>query len=428
MSSSLSSQDEYGIQDLFDEVLLKIFLVADMNLSDIFTCTIVCKKWSEIMSENELWRYLCLRDFGEKHLGESDCKTLYLVSVFQFEEEQRLREEEERRLAEEERQRLDTRYNYYGNYAAFVGEKDEVHLCDKSYASYDESVYSAVDSNEYVFDYDEVEKEDIVRVLKEKGVVLLKGFVSDEDCDKLSVCTDMIANECYTDENLADHSAYPMDDQGSRVSWAFALPGVEKNNLPCINMKHSSGLFDSVTDTVKDIMNVKRGRTLFNIQKYSDSCPSIRPHHDGEVVRVSKRNGRLYETQALFPQYVSLLTLKNETMQGTRIHIDMEPGIHEVSWRKVQTTKTHQKIVFCAQKGDLLIFDNIRNEHSVEELKSTSKDQVIRHIIGWRAMEDDCYWMNTDRPYGETFYEPVSFEKAKYYQMKNIKSKFTLRE
>lgn len=57
-----------------------------------------------------------------------------------------------------------------------------------------------------------------------------------------------------------------------------------------------------------------------------------------------------------------------------------------------------------AQAGDLLIFDNVRTEHGVDELLPANPDlsgavdefepPLLREIIGWRALEWDCVALN----------------------------------
>jgi len=147
-------------------------------------------------------------------------------------------------------------------------------------------------------------------------------------------------------------------------------------------------------------------------------------------MKVKEVNRRLFEVKALFPDTVALLTLRNNTIGGgTKIHFNMEPGCHELSLRNNTQTKKHQKIVICAQKGDLLLFNNIDNEHSVDELfrDGTQKEgELIRHIIGWRSLEENCVLMNTERE--NRLYHEVSYERAIEHHKEFLKSGFDLNE
>eukprot|EP01129_Flabellula_baltica_P012740 TRINITY_DN5793_c0_g1_i1.p1 TRINITY_DN5793_c0_g1~~TRINITY_DN5793_c0_g1_i1.p1 ORF type:complete len:136 (-),score=30.16 TRINITY_DN5793_c0_g1_i1:567-974(-) len=116
--SDHSGEELLNIHDLFDEILIKIFLIADMKLSDIFTCTVVCKRWSEIMSESELWAYFTQRDFGSDGFDDSDWKASYLVALIEFEEE-----EERRRAKEYITERYAAGHNYFGNFSLLLDEQ-----------------------------------------------------------------------------------------------------------------------------------------------------------------------------------------------------------------------------------------------------------------------------------------------------------------
>jgi len=136
---------------------------------------------------------------------------------------------------------------------------------------------------------------------------------------------------------------------------------------------------------VLELLDINQGRTLFNIQKYWEHSLPVHPHRDGEVYEADPSlPNRHHVIRALHPRKVALLTLFNNAKGGgTRLFF--EPG------------QDSNSIVICAQCGDLLIFDNVKSEHGVDELvpeELTTEGEVIRQIIGWRSMEQHCKYLN----------------------------------
>lgn len=133
------------------------------------------------------------------------------------------------------------------------------------------------------------------------------------------------------------------------------------------------------------MLDLTEGRALFNMQKYWQKSLPVHAHRDGEVYEADlNMPNNKHVVRALHPKKVALLTLFNNAKGGgTRLFFD----------EKDETNST----VVCAQMGDLLIFDNVATEHGVDELlplQETPDGEVIRQIIGWRPMEQNCKYLN----------------------------------
>jgi hypothetical protein len=176
-------------------------------------------------------------------------------------------------------------------------------------------------------------------------------------------------------------------------------------------------------------MGVFRGRLLFNMQQYWKASEPVPRHRDGEVFAAEiVHNERLspasqlpdvetvdtaakpyacehagshdtFVKSALHPRLVTLITLQNDTEGGgTRLHYPDDEIV-------AAPTVRGNSVVVRAKAGDLLLFDNVTSEHSVDRLyprdHPTCHDSAklndaehqancIRQLVGWRAMEEGC--------------------------------------
>jgi len=222
--------------------------------------------------------------------------------------------------------------------------------------------------------------------LAQDGYFLIKNFLNQDQCDIIMKETEGKITEWFNKENLMSHAAYISDDNKGRRSWAFALsPPHNDSNFPSVEWKNDiDSLFCEVTNAVMTMLDITEGRTLFNMQKYWEHSLPVHAHRDGEVYEADPSlPNRNHVIRALHPKKVALLTLFNNAKGGgTRIFFDHTE---------------ENSVVVCAQRGDLLIFDNVRNEHGVDELVplgETQEGEVIRQIIGWRPLEQNCKYLN----------------------------------
>jgi hypothetical protein len=84
--------------------------------------------------------------------------------------------------------------------------------------------------------------------------------------------------------------------------------------------------------------------------------------------------------RALYPRKVALLTLRNDCIGGgTRLHFRNKK-------RDDNDASSEDSTVVCCEAGDLLIFDNVNMEHSVDMLRAKpgikEGENIIRQIIG----------------------------------------------
>jgi len=128
---------------------------------------------------------------------------------------------------------------------------------------------------------------------------------------------------------------------------------------------------------------------LFNIQQYWAKNTPVHAHRDGEVFEARLTHGPPEVIRALYPKKVALLTLKNNAIGG---------GTH-LHFLKNRQGQEHSECVVTAQSGDLLIFDNVTNEHGVDLLlpSNEKEGEIIRQIIGWRSLEENCVYFNGRR-------------------------------
>jgi len=227
---------------------------------------------------------------------------------------------------------------------------------------------------------------------------LIKGFVRPEDLEAVIAETFQFKKTYYNQGTLASHTAYLSDDKPHRTSHAYAVsahdPGKYPQgilDLPYINIRAT------VTDPWKNLTNLYRNvrnemglchdnRVLFNVQEYFGGSEAVPRHNDGELLDFDVReDGSLNIKRSIRPDLVAVLTLVNDTdAGGTRIHpLDADGNSR----------------VIRAEAGDLLIFDNVNADHSVDSLKGTVKrpDGLLRMTIGWRSLGDRCHYMDHGR-------------------------------
>ena len=132
-------------------------------------------------------------------------------------------------------------------------------------------------------------------------------------------------------------------------------------------------------------------------------------HCDGELLDYSTVEGAvdpnnpenkdytLEIRKAIRPWRVAVLTLRNDTVGGgTRVH----------------NKATEESQVFAAQAGDLLVFNNLTNDHSVDSMMpkaGIAEDHMVRSTIGWRSLEENTvlYQKGADAEL-----TPISFDDA----------------
>jgi hypothetical protein len=216
---------------------------------------------------------------------------------------------------------------------------------------------------------------------------LIKNYITPEHAELLVKYSLEFKKKHYTEENLANHSAYLSDKQPHRTSSAFAVSSRVSGLLPTIPLgfypypptedEPSDGCsLYYTTISVSRFLGVSDTcRMLFNIQEYFASSEPVPKHNDGELLNFTiEQDGSLDIKESIRPDFVAVLTLVNDTDGGgTRLHLP--DG----------TTELVQ-----AQAGDLLIFDNVNCLHSVDKLEGTVKrpDGLLRMIIGWRSLAE----------------------------------------
>lgn len=210
-------------------------------------------------------------------------------------------------------------------------------------------------------------------------------YVGEENQSKLIEDTKRFIRRFYNVLNLQNHAAYFSDISDNRSSYAFILCPENESGLPAISLTDVAGVSRSISLLTLQLYNIlnlpKTSRVLFNVQMYKGDSKPVAKHFDGEFLEFSVDGEDLNIKRAIRPKQVAVLTLLNNTLEGgTRVHFDTSEGVSESA-------------VIKAKAGDLLVFDNIRCHHSVDKLESGGKtrgDNLVRMIIGWRSIENNC--------------------------------------
>lgn len=224
---------------------------------------------------------------------------------------------------------------------------------------------------------------------------LYKNFVSRDFLDAYVDSTKRIIDTLYTEHNLRQHSAYFSDQSDNRESYAFSLwNGVGAvPPLPAFSGEQVSQLSRGVARLslkMHEILGVPRdSRLMLNAQLYKGKNKPVTPHFDGEYFDfdVNPEDYSLNVRHALRPKKVAVLVLLNESEGGgTSLH-----------------GPNGTKHTVVGEPGDLLVFDNVNNLHSVDSLSGTSTrdDGLLRMTIGWRSLDGETVLIEDGQQLGE---------------------------
>ncbi len=223
-----------------------------------------------------------------------------------------------------------------------------------------------------------------------------RGFLTNLNCEKFLSTSETIINRFYNDSYLKKHVAYYSDIKPNRRSYAFVIhhtSGNSDKSLPGIDPGTLGEFFFENTQTIENLLGLKKGRTLFNIQKYYDSSDALPLHCDGEYFEfsVDKKDDSVHLHKGIIPKKTAVLTLINHTEGGGTKIVD-EFGIHNVE--------------YCAS-GDLLIFNNSEVLHGADKFyKKDGVDNIYsRYTIGWRSLDYECFMYNKNEKMKEISYE-----------------------
>lgn len=216
-----------------------------------------------------------------------------------------------------------------------------------------------------------------------QNYTLIKGFLNSEGLENYISSTKRFVKRFYNEHHLKNHSAYFSDQSDNRESYGFTVwNGKETSSLPAISNELISEVARNISFLNLKIMEKlevsDQTRLLFNVQMYKGNCKPVPQHFDGEYFDFEvQEDASLKINRALRSEKVAVLVLANDTDGGgTRLHYP--DGFSEV---------------VIGEPGDLLIFDNVLLNHSVDELVGTVKreDSLIRMTIGWRSLEEKTH-------------------------------------
>lgn len=211
---------------------------------------------------------------------------------------------------------------------------------------------------------------------------LYEDFYGDElGRERIIKDTKRFIGRFYNVLNLQSHAAYFADISDNRTSYAFIFCSENQSALPAIGLDHVADVSRPLSVLTLQLYKMlglpKTSRVLFNIQMYKGDSKPVAKHFDGEFLEFNVNGEDLNIKRAIRPQQVAVLTLLNNTIDGgTRVHFNND-----------------ESTVVKGKAGDLLIFDNIKCNHSVDKLESNGtirEDGLVRMTIGWRSIEDNC--------------------------------------
>jgi hypothetical protein len=214
-----------------------------------------------------------------------------------------------------------------------------------------------------------------------------------ERCEELLRATNELIDTAYTRENAVARRSYVFEYMEVAQAFAFSVhcPGSPAtDHLPGFRLEELPPALASVFPEICKRLGVQNGRVMFNVGRYPERCGAMNPHYDGELFdyEVVPDEGNVVRN-AIRPHRVALLTLRNDSIAGgTRLHDPSD---------RIVTTNT--------RAGDLLVFDNLFYRHSVPDPvyaddaeRGPGPPRWIRYTVGWRALEDDCFHWQVDRP------------------------------
>jgi len=213
------------------------------------------------------------------------------------------------------------------------------------------------------------------------------GFVSDTAglLDELDEFVELYYAKDRYKENLRKGIILPSDQKPNRKSFAFIVnsSGINRDSTE-ISLEKIPRNIRLAQNKIKNEIGVNFGAILFNVQYYYFGSEFIVEHHDGYFLHSSNDRGSVHSS--IRPLLSTVLTLKDENSGlGTNIHSPY--GIKRV----------------VTKPGDLLIFNNVNQTHSVDMHSSLSsaagsqKKSPIRVTVGWRSVEEQCaYWTYPD--------------------------------
>jgi len=223
-----------------------------------------------------------------------------------------------------------------------------------------------------------------------------------QECEQLIRDVNGLVEREYTAANTIARQSYVYEYLDIAESFAFAVHcprSIETRHLPGLTISELPDTVAALSLEVCERLAIKRGRVLFNVGRYPADCEIIPPHYDGELFDFTVAPGVGQQVRsAIRPRNVAILTLRNNS-------IDCETQLNEDSGGLVQPPN---------RTGDLLRFDNTRYQHGVptsgpnpEQGEIETEPRWLRYTLGWRALEDDCfYWVD-----GEPL-QPIGFEET----------------
>lgn len=216
-----------------------------------------------------------------------------------------------------------------------------------------------------------------------QNYTLIKNFVSKESLENVIAGTKRVVKRFYDEHHIANHSAYFSDVSANRESYAFAVKNTDEYSpIPFIQtstIAETSRQISLLNHKIPEFLGIKQdSRMLFNIQFYKGYNKPVAKHFDGELQKFTvNEDGSLNIQDAIRPQHVAVLTLINDVPGGAGTRIHFKDGTSQV---------------IKAEAGDLLVFNNVECEHSVDSLEgeATRSDGLLRMTIGWRSLDSEC--------------------------------------
>ena len=231
---------------------------------------------------------------------------------------------------------------------------------------------------------------------------IIRSFVTTMQVVPLILESDSMITRFYNQHNIEQHISYPSDQTETRDSYAFAINIDGNYGLPAIEIDQLPKELLQVTQLVLKKLNISKGRVLFNIQRYWNNSTAVPKHIDGEIFEYHRsQNGNLLIKKMIRPKQVAILTLKNDFIEGgTRLFYGSDIAGTLINYGM----------------GDLLIFDNESQAHSVDtmsrqDMVELNESLPVRYVIGWRSLEQHTVLLNEEKNTSLTFERAVELQK-----------------
>ena len=219
-----------------------------------------------------------------------------------------------------------------------------------------------------------------LKEFKEVGFLRISNYFDEKDFMEVEDFRVLVEDELYNEELLRKRISYLSDSTETRKSNAIMvstgnspLPhfGISNTDLGLLLEDFNMVVAQVSGSTVDEVHNT---RTMLNFQSYENGSKPVPRHFDGEYLDFNKNEQNNSEvltlSEVLAPEVVMIGTITNELKQGAKL-------------KEIGSNTIFSPL---SEPGDMLLINNTRFLHFVDELKGS------RSMFGFRNMDYKPFW------------------------------------